>query len=529
MVEQRQIAWNSLEKSEEAARASEEKSRTLFELESDAIFLIDKEKGNILEINGAAARLYGYSKQELVGMSNTDLSAEPEKTRQATLDREVAIPVRYHRKKDGIVFPVEITASHIIWNGREAHISAVRDISFRMESEKHRARLEAQLHQAQRMEALGTLAGGIAHNFNNLLMGIQGCACLVQSKMGDTSPYVKKLKAIQDHVRDGAGLTKQLLGFAREGNYEVKPVDLNELIAHSVHLFGSARKEIPIVELYGDDLWAVDADTGQMKQVLLNLFVNAWQAMEGEGGGVLSLRTDNLILEEKPADTLGLKPGSHVLVTVSDSGCGMDEATRQRIFEPFFTTKTMGMGTGLGLASVYGIIRSHKGMITVRSEKGRGTSFFIHLPALESKPVTETQAPPELLKGTGTVLFVDDEEVVLEIGEEMLESLGYRTLTAKSGKEAVDLFEANSPGVDLVILDMVMPGMNSKEVFNRLRTADPKARVLLSSGYSIKGQATEIMDQGCNGFLQKPFTLEILSGKIREILDDAGTPARTKA
>jgi CheY-like chemotaxis protein len=266
-----------------------------------------------------------------------------------------------------------------------------------------------------------------------------------------------------------------------------------------------------------------------MKQVLLNLFVNAWQAMEGEGGGVLSLRTDNLILEEKPADTLGLKPGSHVLVTVSDSGCGMDEATRQRIFEPFFTTKTMGMGTGLGLASVYGIIRSHKGMITVRSEKGRGTSFFIHLPALESKPVTETQAPPELLKGTGTVLFVDDEEVVLEIGEEMLESLGYRTLTAKSGKEAVDLFEANSPGVDLVILDMVMPGMNSKEVFNRLRTADPKARVLLSSGYSIKGQATEIMDQGCNGFLQKPFTLEILSGKIREILDDAGTPARTKA
>ncbi len=527
MVEQRQIAWNSLEKSEAASRASEEKSRALFELESDAIFLIDKEKGNILEMNGAAACLYGYSRQELVGMRNTDLSTEPEKTRQATLDQEVAIPIRYHRKKDGTVFPVEITASHIIWNGREALISAVRDISFRMESEKHRARLEEQLHQAQRMEALGTLAGGIAHDFNNLLMGIQGCACLVQNQMGDANPYGKKLKAIQDHVRDGAGLTKQLLGFAREGNYEVKPVDLNELIGHSVHLFGSARKEIPIVELYGDDLWAVETDTGQMKQVLLNLFVNAWQAMEG--GGVLSLRTDNLILEEEPADTLGLKPGPHVLITISDSGCGMDEATRQRIFEPFFTTKTMGRGTGLGLASVYGIIRSHKGMITVQSEKGRGTTFFIHLPASESKPPTEIQAPPELLKGTGTVLFVDDEEMVLEIGEEMLESLGYRTLTARNGKEAVALFEADSPGIDLVILDMVMPGMNSKEVFKRLRTLDPKAKVLLSSGYSIKGQASDIMDQGCNGFLQKPFTLEILSGKIREILDDAETPTGTKA
>ncbi len=531
MVDQRQSAWNSLEKSEEASRASEERYRTLFELESDAIFLIEKEKGNILEMNGAAARIYGYGKHEFSRMRNTDLSAEPEKTLRSTLDQVKQVPVRYHRKKDGTVFPVEITASYIIWNGREAQVAAVRDISFRMESEKHRARLEEQLHQAQRMEALGTLAGGIAHDFNNLLMGIQGCASMVLRKMGDAHPLGGKLKVIQDYVQDGAGLTKQLLGFAREGNYEVKPVDLNELIAHGVHLFGSARKEISIVETYGDDLWAVEADTGQIKQVLLNLLVNAGQAMEG--GGQLRLRTENLVLEEEPAATLGLKPGPHVLVTVSDSGSGMDEATRQRIFEPFFTTKAMGRGTGLGLASVYGIIRSHQGMITVRSEKGRGTTFFIHLPASESKAVKEIQAPPELLKGTGTVLFVDDEAMVLEVGEEMLEILGYNALTATNGREAVDLFAAAGPGIDLVVLDMVMPGMNSKEVFKHLKTLDPKVKVLLSSGYSIKGQANEIMSQGCNGFLQKPFTIEALAGKIREILDDgdgnAATAARTQA
>ncbi|MBI9088820.1 MAG: cache domain-containing protein [Desulfobacterium sp.] len=526
MMEQRRIAWNALEKSEEASRASEEKYRTLFELESDAIFLIDNEKGHILETNGAAARLYGYGKDELSRMRNTDLSAEPDKTRQATLDQVKQVPIQHHRKKDGTVFPVEIMASHIVWNGREAQVAAVRDISFRMESEKHRARLEEQLHQAQRMEALGTLAGGIAHDFNNLLMGIQGCAAMVLRKMGDAHPYGEKLKAIQDHVQDGAGLTKQLLGFAREGNYEVKPVDLKELIAHSIHLFGSARKEISIIETYGDDLWAVEADTGQMKQVLLNLFVNAGQAMEG--GGQLRLGIENLILEEKPAAALGLKPGPHVLVTVSDSGSGMDEATRQRIFEPFFTTKTMGRGTGLGLASVYGIIRSHQGMITVQSEEGRGTTFFIHLPASESKAVKEIQAPPELLKGTGTVLFVDDEAMVLEVGEEMLEILGYSALTATNGRAALDFFESTTPGIDLVILDLVMPGMNSKEVFQRLKILDPKVKVLLSSGYSIKGQANEIMNQGCNGFLQKPFTLEALAAKIREILDDGdGDMVRT--
>jgi len=392
-----------------------------------------------------------------------------------------------------------------------------REIEERQRSEKEKAELESLLLHAQKMEALGTLAGGIAHDFNNLLMGIQGNTSVVLSNMKPDDPNYKKLETAETYIKKSAELTKQILGFARGGKYEVKKTDLNELIKKSSQLFGRTKKEMPIYTNYQEDIWTVKVDQGQIEQVLLNLYVNAAQAMPN--GGNLYIRTENGTLDKKYMEPYELKPGDYVKTSVTDTGIGMDKTTLQKVFDPFFTTKKLDRGTGLGLASAYGIIKNHNGFFEVSSEKNKGTTFNFYIPASEKKVMQKKTRPQEILKGNETILLVDDEDMVIDATSEMLETLGYSVNVAGSGEEAILFFRKNNDKIDLVILDIVMPVMNGGEAYSILKKINPQIKVLLSSGYSINESATKMLDSGCQGFIQKPFNIIQLSQKVREILD----------
>jgi PAS domain S-box-containing protein len=385
-------------------------------------------------------------------------------------------------------------------------------------AEAKRTELEKQLIQAQKMEAVGTLAGGIAHDFNNLLMGIQGYTSLMMLKTDASHYHYEKLKNIEHYVIRGADLTRQLLGFARGGKYEITPANMNDLITKSSRMFGRTKKEVAVTTRLEPNLWTVEVDQGQIEQVLLNLFLNASQAMPG--GGRIDIQTQNRVLEEAETQNSYYIPGKYVRISVKDTGVGMDEKTKQRIFEPFFTTKEMGRGTGLGLASAYGIVKSHGGFIDVKSKIGHGSDFVIHLP-VSAKAAQKEKAINEkkLYKGDETILLVDDEAVMIEVGSEMLTSLNYKIISARSGKEAIELFMNKKDEIHLTILDMIMPEMNGSETFNRLNQIQPGLKVLVSSGYSLSEEAARISKLGSNSFIQKPFDIYHISSKIREILD----------
>jgi PAS domain S-box-containing protein len=380
-----------------------------------------------------------------------------------------------------------------------------------------RKRLETQLMNAQKMEAIGTLSGGIAHDFNNILMSIQGYTSLMMLDISTDHPHYEKLKRIEGQVKSAADLTRQLLGFARGGKYVVKPVNMNELIEKTSTMFGRTKKEVAIHSKYEMGIWAVEADQGQIEQVFLNLYLNAWQAMPT--GGDLSLETQNIVVDENYTKAYSLMPGRYVRISISDTGTGMDEKTKERIFEPFFTTKELGRGTGLGLAMVYGIIKNHNGSIDVISKPGHGTTFTLYLPASEKKVIKEKPGATDLFSGSETILLVDDEPSVLAVSKEILESLGYTVHGKSSGQEAIAFYKENKDDISLIILDMIMPGLSGGETFNRIRELDPSVIIILSSGYSFNDQAQQIMNKGCQGFIQKPFDIAHLSRKIREVLD----------
>ena len=318
-------------------------------------------------------------------------------------------------------------------------------------------------------------------------------------------------------MKNGANLAGQILAFARKGKYEVKPLDLNEIIMRSSSMFERTKREIKIFRRYEQAIWSVEADQTQIEQALLNLYVNAWQAMPE--GGNLYLETKNVVLGPDYIKPFAIQLGNYVRISVTDTGIGMDKKTQQRIFEPFFTTKEMGRGTGLGLASVYGTIKNHGGFINVYSEAGHGTTFNIYLPASEKKIAGEKVPSGGILGGAETILLVDDETTILEVMEKALTLTGYKVILAQGGEEAVEVYKKNKDGIDVVLLDMIMPGMSGGKVFDLLREMNPGVKVILSSGYSIAGEASKIMDRGCNGFIQKPFGIRELSQKIREVLD----------
>jgi two-component system cell cycle sensor histidine kinase/response regulator CckA len=418
--------------------------------------------------------------------------------------------------KDGRLLDVSISASR--YNDHEDNpagmLVTIRDIS-------ENKRLEAQFQRAQKMEAIATLAGGVAHDFNNILMAMLGRTSIMLMDKNNSHPEFEHLKAMEKHIESAADLTKQLLGFARGGKYEVKPTDLNELIKAQNRMFGQTKKEITIRGKYQDDIWIIEADQGQVNQVLMNLYINAWQAMPG--GGDLYVQTENVVIDDDLAKTHQIPPGRYVKVSVTDTGIGMDSSVKDKIFDPFFTTKEMGIGTGLGLASAYGIIKNHGGCINVYSEKGHGSTFSIYLPAIKVEGVAqpaESDTRKGIVKGNETILLVDDEDMIVEIVGDCLEQLGYKILVARSGKEAIDIYRNHMEQIDLVLLDMIMPDMSGGDVYDRLKEINPAIKTLLATGYSLNGQAAEILNRGCNGFIQKPANIQELSKKLREILSN---------
>jgi signal transduction histidine kinase/CheY-like chemotaxis protein len=408
------------------------------------------------------------------------------------------------------------TAAIAIENAR-LYDALKQELAERERAEKEKVQLEAQFQHAQKMEALGTLASGIAHNFNNILMGIQGYASLMLMDIDSVHPHYKRLKGIEQQVQSGSNLTKQLLGYAREGRYEVKTININDIVKETSDTFAMTKKDISVHLALAEDLNLIKADQGQLRQTLLNLYVNAADAMPRGGDLFLkSLNATDLDMKGKPYTP---KPGNYVLLTITDTGTGMDNKTMERIFDPFFTTKGMSKGTGLGLASVYGIVKAHGGYIDVDSQKGHGTTFSIYLPASDIEGTKEKELAAEVLKGKEGILLVDDEDVIIDVGHEILQTLGYEVHVARSGREAIDAYEANQDKIDMVILDMVMPDMGGGEAYDTLKRINPDIKVLLSSGYSLNGQAAEILRRGCNGFIQKPFNVNQLSQKLREILE----------
>jgi two-component system cell cycle sensor histidine kinase/response regulator CckA len=502
---------------EERLRESEERFRAFSESSFEAIAF--GYRGRVVDANDACLELLGYSADELIGQEVTKFVAQEDLELVASKMRSGFAKPYEHRalRKDGSVVHVEATGRSVVYRGLECRMTALRDITERKRMEAEQERLEAQLRQAQRIEAVGELAGGIAHDFNNLLMGIQGRASLMSVDLGKDHPHVRHVSAIEAYIRSAADLTNQLLGFARGGKYEVRPIDMNQLLGASAAMFGRTRKEIRIHTRLREPPPVVSADRRQIEQVFLNLFVNAWQAMPS--GGELFLETRTLTLDEAFCRPHQAVPGRYVKIVVTDTGVGMSESIRQRIFDPFFTTKGQGRGTGLGLASAYGIIKNHGGIITVSSEVGHGATFAIYLPLTDGAPEAERTAPSRLHKGSEFLLLVDDEEMILEVGRAMLETLGYRVLVAKDGKEALAAVAREQGRIDLVILDLIMPGSDGGMVFDRIREIDPAMPVILSSGYSLNGQAQQIIQRGCNGFIQKPFNISELSQKIRKVLD----------
>jgi CheY-like chemotaxis protein len=330
------------------------------------------------------------------------------------------------------------------------------------------------------------------------------------------SPHYEKLKKVEQLIQSGSQLTSQLLGYARKGTFALKIVDLNQIVKDSVEIFGRTRKDIAIDMDLSSTAGPVEIDRSQVEQVLFNLFINSADAMPD--GGDIRLNTSIVNLSEIGKKPYKMESGRYVLLQVTDTGHGMNAETQKRIFDPFFTTKEMGRGTGLGLASAYGIIKSHAGYIDVASEIGQGTTFSIYLQVSERKTPDGVKGHETIKFGKGTILVVDDEDMVLEIGTEMIGKMGYQTLAARNGDEAISLYRKSPDDIDLVVLDLIMPGASGSDTFDMLRQINTGVKVLLASGYSIDSQAVALMDRGCNGFIQKPYNLEDLSRKIDEIL-----------
>ena len=508
---------------EQALKDSEEKYRLLVENQTDLVVKVDLE-GRFLFVSPSYCRMFGKTEEELLGGKFMPLVHEDDRvhTRKA-MENLFHDPYTCYLEqraltKDGWRCLAWADNAVLDKNGEVIAIVGVgRDISEKKASEDKQKDLQMQLQRAQRLESLGTLAGGIAHDFNNLLMSIQGSASVMLLDSNENHPNYKMLKIIEKQSQSGAELTSQLLGYARKGRYEVKPFNLNILVKTSVETFARTHKHINIDLNLTPDIAIIEADWSQIEQVFLNILINAADAMPN--GGDLSLCTQNTSHQELNNASYHPKPGNHVLLTVSDTGTGMDKATQDRIFEPFFTTKEKGRGTGLGLASVYGILRNHGAYIDVSSEPGKGTIFKILFPNSDKNFTPKEEPISKIVEGNGTILLIDDEELVLDVGSLMVKKVGYDVISARSGNDGVKAYEENKDKIDLVILDMVMPDGGGDKAYDQIKEINPAAKVLLASGYSIDSQAQDILDRGCNGFIQKPFNIRNLSAKINGIIN----------
>jgi two-component system cell cycle sensor histidine kinase/response regulator CckA len=499
-------------------------TRFSMERAADSIYWLDEE-GCIVDTNETACRTLGYSREELLQLSVFDL--DPELSREVW--RELWQRLKHvqarraettHRTKDGRIIPVEVVANFIEFGDRTLDCAFVRDISERKQAEEAQAKLESQLRQAQKMESIGLLAGGVAHDFNNLLTVIGGYSALLLSKISRDDPMFEPLEQIRHAGDRAAALTRQLLAFSRKQMLAPTILDLNDLITNLNKMLGRLiGEDIRLTLVLQPELWSVTADPGQIEQVIMNLVINARDAMPT--GGMLTLETGNVQLDGTFAATHPEAPlGPCVMLTVTDTGHGMDGQTKARIFEPFFTTKEIGQGTGLGLATVYGIVKQSGGDILVYSEPGQGTTFKLYLPANKTaQDLVVPETPPVHRGGSEIVLLVEDEEVVRSLVERVLKEEGYAVLQASDGNEALSLAGQYQGPIDLLLTDVVMPQMSGRELAEQIRTEHPGLKVLFMSGYTDDTVVRHGLLTAQVEFLSKPFSPSRLASKVREILD----------
>jgi len=506
-------------KAEAELMASEERFRNLFEYAGDLIFTHDL-NGLITSFNQTAERTTGYSRLEAQAMSLSSLlSAEHQAVLQQAMDCLLGgqNSVKYRLDliaRNGVPCPTEVSSRLIFQNGRPVGVQSIaRDI-------RERQRLESQLLQAQKMEAIGRLAGGVAHDFNNLLTVITGYTQWILDELPPDHPLRQAATETLLAADRASALTNQLLAFSRSQVYQPEPVDLNMIVARLDRMLRRIiGEDIELTVSMAPQLGRVRADAGQLEQVLLNLVVNARDAMPV--GGRLRVETANVDVGESDAAEAGCPPGPYVMIAVADTGCGMNARTKERIFEPFFTTKEKGKGTGLGLATVYGILTQNHGHVTVESAPGQGSVFRVYLPRLADPADREWAAPGETQRAAGgeTILLVEDERGVRRVIREMLERHGYRVLEAVDGYAAEVTFRAHDAAIDLLITDVVMPEINGRELASLLTALRPDLKVLFISGYTDDAiLQNRIMNPGVS-FLQKPFTPDTLARKVREVLD----------
>ena len=500
-----------------ALRDSEERYRLLFDGNPTPLLLFDPATLRFLAVNEAALRQYGYTREEFQRMTITELRP-PEDVPQ--LMRHLASPTvegmrrgRFrHRRKDGTVFEVDVVSHAMDVGGPAARLVIATDVS-------ERAELERQLRQAQKMEAVGQLAGGMAHDFNNLLSTILTTAELMTGELPADSPYRDDLDTIRTAAGHGATLTAKLLAFSRRKTLEYQSLEVDALLGE----FGRVvRRLIPeSIELtlaLGAGDARIHADPGAVEQIVMNLVTNARDAMPA--GGTLTIATERATMDEEfTLGHAGTTPGDYVVLSVRDTGAGMDADTLRKVFEPFFTTKPVGVGTGLGMSMVYGLVKQHQGYVDVASKPGAGTTVTVYLPEVEAEaePAAAEEPVTSAASSGETILLVEDEPALRRAATRVLAKSGYRVLTSADGREALDLLE-KEPRVDLVITDVVMPRLGGNELIRELRDRGRRVRVLFTSGYPGRGDVPEAMEPGYP-FLTKPWTIPDLLGAVRGALD----------
>ena len=511
------IFWDITEqqRNREALKESEEKFRTLFDTSPHAIALTEMKTGKLIDVNDKLCKISKYTRDELVDRTTTQLGFYSEDDRNRFVN-ELTNSGKVHNLemefeiKDGSIINTRMFATSMQINGEVFILTEFYDIT-------EQKRLEAKLQQTQKMEAIGTLAGGIAHEFNNTLMGIMGNIELLKMNFSKDEGIDKHLESMKSAGHRMSRLTDQLLAYAEGGKYQPKKLKIDDFVIETLPILQHDLNPTVRVEThFQKDISFISADNAQMQMVLSAILSNSNEAMEDEG--LIRITAENKDLDENfTKQHPGLEPGYYVCLTVEDDGRGMDEETKRGIFEPFFTTKFQGRG--MGMAAVYGVVMNHDGGISVDSELGKGTTVRIYLPAIETEVGKQKKAENTVTTGTGTILMIEDEDVVIEVTQAMLEMLGYRVMIAKTGKDAIHIAETFDGQIDLALLDIKLPDIDGRNLYPLIMKARSNLKVIVFSGYSIDGPAQEILDAGAQDFIQKPFSVSALSEKLKEVFE----------
>jgi len=502
---------------EEELRDSEKRLKTILDSIQAGIVLINVETHTIVDANPAAIKMIGAPKEEIIDhvCHKFICSAEKGKCPITDLGQEIDNSERILFTATGEEVPILKTVTPILLNGQAHLLESFFDIT-------EKKKLEAQLQQAQKMEAIGTLAGGIAHDFNNMLQAISGYTQILLMGKKASDPDYEKLEAIEKSAQRASDLTKRLLIFSRKVESKLRPVGLNQEIEQVSKMLERTIPKMINIELHlAENLKIINADPAQIEQIMMNLGVNARDAMPD--GGRLIFETENVILDEQYCKIhLGARPGKYVKLSISDTGHGMDREILSHIFEPFYTTKETGKGTGLGLAMVYGIVKNHGGYIMCYSEPGEGTTFKIYFPIIEKeiKTMESKEEKVPIKGGSETILLVDDEEAIRELGEDIFTRFGYTVLMASDGESALEIYSEKKEEINLVILDIIMPGIGGRRCLEKLLKMNPRVKVIIASGYSINGPTKEVLEAGAKGFISKPYDMRGMLKTVRKILDE---------